>query len=402
MTTADPKSETLRAEVRAWIKANAPADWRAQMTGTGQDAFVAAQRAWFKKMVAAGYATPHWPKQWPGGGRSLAEQKVIYEEIARADAPRLILYFVSLYHAACTLIECGSQAQKDEYLPKILDGEIWCQGFSEPNAGSDLASLRTRGERRGDRYIINGQKIWSTMAQFADRCLLLARTGPSDPPQAGITYLLLDMKSKGVTVRPISQITGDDEFSEVFFDDVEVPVENLIGEEGNGWAVAQTTLASERGLTLVELNQRMRASLWRIVEVMRQTGADKDPAVRRDLGALIAKVDASCAVADRYLQRRITGEEGAGDASIVKLTYSRTLRDFTKLGFHLSGLGGQYWSDFTSGGSQETGNWAVDFMNSYAWSIAGGSDEIQRNIISERMLMMPREPKNWKLTGDRP
>ena len=146
----------------------------------------------------------------------------------------------------------------------------------------------------------------------------------------------------------------------------------------------------------------MRASLWRIVEVMRQTGADKDAAVQRDLGALIAKVDASCAVADRYLQRRIAGEEGAGDASIVKLTYSRTLRDFTKLGFHLSRLGGQYWSDFTSGGSQETGNWAVDFMNSYAWSIAGGSDEIQRNIISERMLMMPREPKNWKLTGDRP
>ncbi len=384
-------------QVRAWLKENVPAGWRKAMTGTDSASFVRAQREWFAKLVQAGYATPHWPKGWPGGGRSLAEQKIIFEEIARADAPRLILYFMALYHAACTLLEWGTEEQKQKYLPGILRGEIWCQGFSEPNAGSDLASLRTRAERRGDRYIVNGQKTWSTMAQYADRCLLLVRTSASEPPQAGLTYLLLDMHAKGVTVRPICQITGDDEFAEVFLDDVEVPVSDRVGEEGQGWAVAQSTLASERGLTLVELSQRMRYSLARIVALMRERQCVDDPTVHRQLGRLSAQVDAVCALADRYLLRRISGEEAPGDASIVKLYYSTVLRQFTSLGLRLAGLPGQYRRDFTRGGSQETGNWPVDFMNSYGWSIAGGSDEIQRNIIAERMLGMPREPRTWKL-----
>lgn len=396
--SSDSNPEALRAEVRAWLAQNIPANWRDEMTGSTQEAFVAAQRDWFQKLSKAGYATPHWPKEYPGGGRSLAEQKIIYEEVARADAPKLILYFVSLYHAACTLIECGTPEQQAEYLPGILNGEIWCQGFSEPNAGSDLASLRTRAELRGDHYVVNGQKTWSTMAQYADRCLLLTRTSSDGPPQAGQTYLLLDMKAKGVTVRPIEQITGDDEFAEIFFDDVEIPVENRVGKEGDGWAVAQATLASERGLTLVELTQRMRYSLSRIADVMKERGRFDDPVLRRELGKLIPKVDAACALADRYLMKRIMHEEQVGDASIVKLYYARTLREFVSLGQRISGLQGQYREDFTRGGSQETGNWAVDFMNSYNWSIAGGSDEIQRNIISERMLGMPREPKNWKLS----
>lgn len=398
MRTDNP--ETLRPEVRAWLKESIPTGWRAAMTGTDQGSFVRAQRDWFTKLVQAGYATPHWPEGWPGGGRSLAEQKVIYEEIACADAPRLILYFVALYHAACTLLDCGSAEQKKKYLPKILQGEIWCQGFSEPNAGSDLASLRTRAELRGDRYIINGQKIWSTMAQFADRCLLLTRTGKSDPPQGGLTYLLLDMRAKGITVRPIRQITGDDEFAEVFFDDVEVPVEDRVGEEGNGWAVAQATLSSERGLTLVELNQRMRYALTRVATVMRERERFDDVAIRRDFGRLIARVNASCALADRYLLKRICGEEVVGDASIVKLAYSRTLREFTSLGMRIGGLQSQYHQSFMRGATQETGNWVVDFMNSYNWTIAGGSDEIQRNIIAEKLLGMPREPRTWKLSGE--
>ncbi len=233
--TQDRAADPLRQEVRAWLQASVPTQWREAMTNCEQEAFVGAQRDWFHKLVKAGYATPHWPEGWPGGGRSLAEQKIIFEEVARADAPRLILYFVALYHAACTLFECGTQEQRDRYLPGILDGEIWCQGFSEPNAGSDLASLRTRAERQGDYYVINGQKTWSTMAQYADRCLLLARTERAGPPQAGLTYLLLDMKSPGVTVRPIHQITGDDEFAEIFFDDVKVPKENLLpGKSGLG------------------------------------------------------------------------------------------------------------------------------------------------------------------------
>lgn len=390
-------TDALRQEVRTWLKDNVPAGWREAMTGVDQELFVQQQREWFGKLSKAGYATPHWPEGWPGGGRSLAEQKVIYEEVARADAPRLILYFVALYHAACTLMECGTEAQKEKYLPGILNGEIWCQGFSEPNAGSDLASLKTRAERVGDKYIINGQKTWSTMAQYADRCLLLARTDNSGPPQAGQTYLLLDMKAPGVTVVPINQITGDDEFAEIFFDNVEVPVEDLVGEEGLGWAVAQATLASERGLTLVELSQRMRYSLPILAETLKERGLLEDTSLRRELGKVITQVDACCALADQYLLKRISGEEKVGDASMVKLCYAQTLREFTKLGRRISGLQGQFDPDFMRGATQETGNWTLDFMNSYNWSIAGGSNEIQRNIISERVLGMPREPKTWKL-----
>lgn len=390
-------NEQLRQQVRQWLEENSPKAWRESMTSVAQETFVDAQQNWFKLLVQAGYATPHWPAQYHGGGRSLAEQQVIYEEIARADAPRLIMYFVSLYHAACTLIECGSKAQQDKYLPGILNGEIWCQGFSEPNAGSDLASLKTKAERRGDKYIVNGQKIWSTMAQYADKCLLLARSDASGVPQAGLTYLLLDMKAKGVTVRPIHQITGDDEFAEIFFDDVEVSIEDRIGEEGQGWAVAQTTLASERGLTLVELSQRMRHKIPLLVESIKQNKLEDDTAIQRDLANVIANVHACCATADQYLQKRIAGKEGVGDASIVKLFYARTLRDFVSLGRKIAGLDGQYFTDCVRGATQETGLWMLDFMNSYNWSIAGGSDEIQRNIIAERMLGMPREPKHWTL-----
>ena len=393
MTFIADQNQELRHKVRNWLSANAPPGWRAAMTGCDQDAFVAAQRHWFAKLVAAGYATPHWPVGWQGGGRGLAEQKIIYEEIARADTPRLILFFVSLYHAASTLLEWASEAQAREHLSGILRGEIWCQGFSEPNAGSDLASLRTRGERRGEIYVVNGQKIWSTMAQYADKCLLLVRTSTGGAKQVGITYLIMDMKSPGIKVRPIRQITGDEEFAEIFLDDVEIPVANRLGGEGEGWAVAQSTLASERGLTLLELASRMRGALWRISSEMARMGRGEDPLILRELGKLRTEIDALVALADDFLKRRIAGEEQVGDASVVKLYYARVLRAYTSLGLRVSGLTGQYYGEFTRGGGQETGNWAVDFMNSYAWSIAGGSDEIQRNIIAERLLDMPREPK---------
>lgn len=387
--------KTFRRDFRSWLQANAPQGWREACRR--QEAFVDTQRDWYRKLVAAGYATPHWPASWPGGGRSLAEQKIIYEEIARADAPRLILYFVSTYHAAATLLEWGTPEQQARYLPKILEGEVWCQGFSEPNAGSDLAAVSTRAELRGDRYVINGQKIWSTMAQHADRCLLLTRTDSSGAKQAGLTFLLLDMKSKGVTARPINQITGDEEFAEVFLDDAEVPVEDRLGAEGQGWAVAQSTLSSERGLTLLELSERLRGGLRRLAGAIKSGGRGRDQGLLRDFGRLTTKVEACCALADQFLQKRIAGQEQAGDASIIKLVYARTLRDFVSLGVRVGALEAQYWSPLTYGGAQETGNWMVDFMNSYNWSIAGGSDEIQRNIISERLLGMPREPKGWTL-----
>ncbi len=390
--------DQLRAEVRAWLDANKPSDWRAQ--SRTQDDFVATQRAWFQKLVQAGYAIPHWPAKWPGGGRSLAEQKVIYEEIAKADCPRLLLSFVSTYHAFATLHECGSAEQQERYLPRILEGETWCQGFSEPNAGSDLAALKCKAELvsrpDGDVYVVNGQKIWSTMAQFADKCLLLVRTKTDGPKQAGVTYLLMDMKAPGVTVRPIHQIQGDEEFAEIFLDNVEIPVSERVGEENAGWAVAQATLSSERGLTLMELSYRMRGAAWRIAELIRQNGREEDQGVLRDFGKLVTELDVACAIADQFLENRINGIEGVGDASIVKNTYARALRNYSLLGVRLGGLDEQYVKPITFG-DLNTGNWMADFMNSYAWTIAGGSDEVQRKIIAERMLEMPREPKGWVL-----
>ena len=386
--------EAVRAEVRQWLSANIPSSWREQQAGDNIEGFLASQREWLRRLVGAGYATPHWHEGWPGGGRPLAEQVAIFEEIARADAPRMILYFISLYHAAMTLFEYGTEQQKARHLPAILNGEIWCQGFSEPGAGSDLAALRTRAERRGDHYVVSGQKIWSTLGQYADWCLLLVRTDPNVAKQAGISFLLMDMKSKGVDVRPIRQITGDEEFAEIFLDEVEIPVENLVGAENQGWKVAQTTLGSERGLALVELMERMYGSLWRLVGLVTSNGeeADRlDDEVRRRIVDITTRIEGLRALIAKLMANRIAGSETVGDASIIKLGFARIQRDFTALGLRLNGMAGQRFSQYTLGAGYETGNWMFDFMNSYQYNIAGGSNEIQRNIISERVLMMPRE-----------
>jgi len=394
----DTHLHALRTGVRSWLDANAPKGWREAYASMSHAEFAQAQRDWFQALVKGGYAIPHWPKEWPGGGRSLAEQKVIYEELASADCPRLLLSFVSTYHAASTLMECGSDEQKARYLPRILEGETWCQGFSEPGAGSDLASLKCKAERvsrpDGDVYVINGQKVWSTMAQYADKCLLLVRTSSDGVKQAGITFLLMDMKARGVTVKPINQIQGDQEFCEMFLDDVEVPVSERVGEEGAGWAVSQATLSSERGLTLMELTYRMRGALRRVAELIRKNGREEDRGVLRDFGQLVVRVDSACAIADQFLQNRMNGIERLGDPSLVKNTYSRVLREYSLLGVRLGGMEEQYRAPIVYG-DLNTGNWMADFMNSYAWTIAGGSEEVQRNIVSERMLEMQREPKGW-------
>ena len=396
--TDDTALQALRREIRSWLTANAPQGWREAYQRMSHAEFAQAQRDWFAALVQGGYAIPHWPEEWPGGGRSLAEQKVIYEEMARADTPRLLLSFVSTYHAASTLMECGNAEQKARYLPRILEGETWCQGFSEPGAGSDLASLKCKAERqmRGGRevYVVNGQKVWSTMAQYADKCLLLVRTAADGPKQAGITFLLMDMKAPGVTVRPINQIQGDQEFCEMFLDEVEVPVSERVGEENAGWAVAQATLSSERGLTLMELTYKLRGALKWAAALIRDNGRESDAGIVRDFGQLVTRVDSACATADQFLLNRIEGIERAGDASIVKNSYSRALREFSLFGLRLGGLAQQSRAPITYG-DLTTANWMADFMNSYAWTIAGGSEEVQRNIIAERMLGMQREPKGW-------
>src|SRR5690606_18483931 len=244
-----------------------PADWRTTQTGASDAEFVRFQQDWFQRLRVAGYAVPHWPAAW-GGGMPVDRQIVLYQELAAHDAPRLVLAFVGIHHAAATLLAAGTEAQRRVHLPAILDGEIWAQGFSEPGAGSDLAALRTAARRDGDHWVVTGQKVWVSGARFADRCLLLARTDPHAPPRRGISYFLLDMRSPGVEVRPIRQATGESHFCEVFLDRVRVPDGDLIGAPNEGWQIAQRTLGAERGLTMLELAERLgNAGLRRLVEL---------------------------------------------------------------------------------------------------------------------------------------
>jgi alkylation response protein AidB-like acyl-CoA dehydrogenase len=385
----------FRQEVRAWLRSNVPAGWRAAMTGASTEEFVALQRDWMKKLVDGGLATSHWDGQWPGGGRPLHEQVVIAEEMARADAPRVLLYFISLYHAALTLMEWGTQEQKAKHLPAILAGEIWCQGFSEPNAGSDLASLRTSAERQGDYYIVNGQKIWSTLAHYADYCLLLVRTDSKGAKQAGITYLLMDTRSAGIIRRPIRQMTGDEEFAEIFLDNVKIPVANRLGAENDGWRIAQTTLTSERGLTILELAERLYCARWRLLLAMGEAnGIVEDDQFRRAAVDVFVKIEALRALVNDMMAKVMAGQDVGARASFVKLMYADALREFTALGERANGAQAHLLEAFTVGGGYETGAWSFDFMNSYQWTIAGGTDEIQRNIVAERVLGMPRERWN--------
>jgi alkylation response protein AidB-like acyl-CoA dehydrogenase len=392
MSDKTQQLDRLRSETRAWLARNIPAGWRERMTNASAEDFVAFQRDWMKTMVAGGLATSHWEAGWPGGGRSLEEQIVIVEELVRAEAPRLILYFISLYHAAMTLSEWGTEEQKARHLPAILEGEIWCQGFSEPNAGSDLASLKTRAVRDGDHYVVDGQKIWSTLGQYADYCLLLVRTDTTVAKQAGITFLLMDMKSPGVEVRPIRQITGDEEFAEIFLTGVRIPVANRLGEENAGWRIAQTTLNSERGLTIFELSERLSRSRWRLLEAMSagEQGTVADDQLRREAVDVFTKIEALGALVKEMMAKLVAGQDVGGAASIVKQFYAQVLREYTALG-QRSSPASQLHRPFTLGVGHETGNWSFDYMNSFMWSIAGGSNEIQRNIISERVLGMPRE-----------
>lgn len=238
--------DDFRATVRAWCAEHVPSDWREKQTGVGEEEFVRFQEAWFAELHSAGYAVPHWPAEW-GGGLSVAEQIVLYQELAAHDAPRLVLAFVGIHHAASTLLVAGTDEQRRRHLPAILDGEIWVQGFSEPEAGSDLASLRTTAHRTGDTFVVNGQKLWASGGMHADWCLLLARTDPDAPKRKGISYFLLDMTTPGVDVRPIRNAVGDSHFCEIFLNDVEIPAANLVGAENAGWQVAQATLGAERG-----------------------------------------------------------------------------------------------------------------------------------------------------------
>lgn len=390
--------DELRQSVREWCATNIPANWRQTEADATRDEFVAFQQEWLRSLDEAGWSMPHWPAQW-GGGYSLAEQSVIYEELARAEAPRLVLHFISLHHAASTLLHAGTEEQRQRHLPAIRAGEVWCQGFSEPGAGSDLASLATKAERQGDFYVVNGQKTWASLAMYADWCLLLVRTDPTAPKRKGISYLLMDMKSPGVDVRPIKKATGEEHFCEIFLTDVRIPVENLIGPENDGWRVAQSTLNSERGATMVELSERLKVGfgwLWDEVNDPNRSPSlpsATDSLVQDHLAGYATELEALRLLVSRGLSDDISMENVGVLASVTKLVYSELLQDMTGFGASISGIEGQLKTPRVASGGWESGEWLLDHISSWEWTIPGGTSEIQRTIIGERGLGLPREPR---------
>lgn len=387
----------FRAVVREWCRRHIPADWRSNQTGATDAEFVDFQQNWFQQLRTAGYAVPHWPREY-GGGMPIPEQIVLYQELAAHDAPRLVLAFVAIHHAAATLLAGGTPEQRQRHLPAILDGELWVQGFSEPGAGSDLAALRTAARRDGDDYMVTGQKVWASGAQYADWCLLLARTDPEACKRKGISYFLMDMRSPGIAVRPIRQATGESHFCEIFLDDVRIPAANLLGAENGGWQLAQQTLGAERGLTMLELAERLgNAGFRRLVEQCRKSdvfgrSALDDPRTTDRLARLETELTGLRALCRDLVERHDAGTVGPADASIVKLYYSELLQRMTDFGAEISGLPGQTVLRKPMSVGWESGAWVLDFVGSWEWTIPGGSSEIQRTIIGERGLGLPREP----------
>lgn len=387
----------FRNRVRQWCVEHVPSDWRARQTGAGDDEFVAFQKSWFAELHTAGFAVPHWPTEW-GGGMSVAEQIVLYQELAAHDAPRLVLAFVGIHHAASTLLVAGTDAQRDRHLPAILDGEIWVQGFSEPEAGSDLAALRTTARRDGDTFVVNGQKLWASGGMHADWCLLLARTDPDAPKRKGISYFLMDMASPGIDVRPIRNAVGDSHFCEVFLNDVVIPAENLVGLENDGWQVAQATLGAERGTTMLELAERLGNAgfRWLVQECarVREDGTRPldDSAVADSLARFETEISGLRGLCRKVVEGHDGGSVGPADASIVKLFYSELLQRMTDFGTEISGLHAHTVLAKPMSSGWESGAWMLDFIGSWEWTIPGGASEIQRTIIGERGLGLPREP----------
>jgi alkylation response protein AidB-like acyl-CoA dehydrogenase len=372
--------EAFRAELRAWLAGVLPElppqpgreDWSARRRFDTD---------WQRRLFDAGYAGLSWPREYGGRDASPSEQLVFLEETTAARAPNVGVNFVGLLHAGPTLMTEGTDEQKARYLPAILRGdEVWCQGFSEPAAGSDLAALRTRAVREGDDYVVTGQKIWCSFGQVGDFGELLVRTDPAAPKHRGISWLILPMDLPGIEVRPIETVLGSSEFSEVFLDEVRVPVANRVGAENDGWRVTQVTFSFERGTAFVSEMVEARRLLDDLAVI---TGDDVD---RRELGHLAAELDALWALTKRNVSRAArTGSPGDG-ALMIKLAYSETRTRLGELSLRVLGRAGLDLD------APEAGEMIEERLRTLSLTIAAGTSQIQRNIISERLLGLPREP----------
>jgi alkylation response protein AidB-like acyl-CoA dehydrogenase len=389
-----PQQEAFRDRVRRWLAANIPTEWtgRAAEPEVPRPHAYEFLRRWQRMLYDAGFIGLTWPREAGGQGLSFLEEMILHEEMALAKAPP-ILNILGVGMAGPTIVAYGTEDQKKRYPPKILScEEIWCQGYSEPNAGSDLASLQTRAVRDGDHYVVDGQKVWTSLAHSADWMMLLARTDPEAPKHKGITYFLLDMHAPGVTVKPLRQITGDPEFNEVFFDSVRVHESQILGGLNNGWQVGLTTLMYERLALGFGLQVRLRIAIAALLEMargMEKHGrpVTKDPVMRQKLAQLWIDTECLKYTGARAITRLLRGELPGPEASTGKMGWVDTHQRLQEVAMEIQGpysqLGGSDWA-------VEGGRWQYSFLRSRANSIEGGTTEVQKNIIGERVLGLPK------------
>ncbi|SRR5579883_2141521 len=384
--------EQFRRELREWLEANLPPEDRknpfaieffANEEGEGWEK----RLAWHKKMHAAGWVAIHYPKQYGGRDATVTQQYIYQQELSRAGAPQLV-NSQGIELVGPTLMHWGTEEQRRRYLPKMLAAEeIWCQGYSEPGSGSDLASLQTRAVEDGDYFVVNGQKVWTSDAHHADMCFLLVRTDPAAPKHRGISYLLVDMHSPGVTVRPLVQMTGDRGFNEMFFEDVRVPKKNLVGAKNNGWQVALTSLMYERrARDMTPIVNELVA----LARQLRRNGSITlgDAYVRQTLARFACEASALHYFGLRQLTGRLKGRPPGPESSIEKLAYTELNLHLQKFAMELLGAYSQlsYGAPF----AVDEGKWSYRMLAARGMAIGAGTSEIQRNIIGERVLGLPK------------
>ncbi len=378
----------FRDEVRLWFETHLARPWSAELgdPSNTEDQLVAIRRSFQRSLCDAGYLGLDWPRQFGGQDRSIVDRVIFQEEFVRADAPPLP-NFIGIQIFGPALIHHGSDAQRERFIPPMLRAdEIWCQGFSEPSAGSDLAALRCAAVPDGDDYRITGQKVWTTMGPWADWTFLLARTDPEDR-YGGITFFLLPLDQPGIEVRPLRQLTGDAEFGEMFLDGALARREHIVGRIGEGWKIANTVLAYERGVYEIEGPARNDRFLADLVRGLRESGALAYDDVRQRLARLFAENEAIRAAGLRMLAALSNGETPGEEASIQKLNWSEYARRQAEVAFDL--LGDQAHLRRRGSGASVGVDWVYEHLFSLSGPIAGGSSEIQRNIIAKRALGLP-------------
>jgi alkylation response protein AidB-like acyl-CoA dehydrogenase len=383
-----PEERSFRDSLRLWLSDNVPESWpRNDRSETSVD-YWNHLRGWQKKLFDGGWAGVSWPSAYGGRGATPIQNSIFLAEIARANAPQSV-GVIGEALVGPTIIAVGSEQQKERFLPTMLSGEhIWCQGFSEPNAGSDVASLSTKAIRNGDHFVVNGQKTWTSFAHVADWCLLLVRTERDAPKHKGITCLLVDMKSAGITVSPLRQMSGDSGFNEVFFSDVSVPVENQLGQLNRGWGVAITVLMNERANLGSAVYVEFRRALEALIENAKTLTRDgkrlaDDPVNRQKIGQAIAELEVFRLNNDRALSRLNKGAVPGAEDSILKIFWSEYNQRFVQSAMEILG-------DVAQLDEFDNGVWSYRYLRSRGNTIEGGTSEIQRNIIAERVLGLPK------------